>query len=217
MNYQINGTIYPILTVFLNNKEKIVAQTHAMVSMTKEIEMKTKMYGGITKGIRRMAGGDSVFLTFFTSHADNQCVAFADNICGNILPLEIDNNHSYLCDRSAYLCGEPTVDLDIVFMKQIRMGLFGGESFIMERLSGNGMVFLHGWGELQKKTLVDKEELEVSTSRIMAVSSSVTLDVMFIKTINNILFSGQGLFITKVTGPGDVYIQSFSDPKLYFK
>lgn len=210
MKYIISGVLYPILTIDLNKGERIVSQTHAMLSMTSNVEMKTQIYGGITKGVRRMAGGDSVFLSFFSANADNQQVSFSDKICGNMLALEVDPNHSYLCDRSAYLCGETSVDLDVAFMRKIRMGMFGGESFIMERLSGNGKVFLHGYGELQKKTLGIGEELKVATSKIMAVSTSVTMDVEFIRTLNNVLFSGQGLFITNITGPGDVYMQSFS-------
>lgn len=211
MRYEIEGTMYPVLTAFLDKDEQVVAQTHAMISKTEGVEMETKMYGGITKGIRRMAGGDSTFLTAFTSTCDNQHVSFADGICGKILPLEIKPGTSYLCDRAAYLCSSKNVDLDVAFMKRIRMGLFGGESFVMERLSGEGIVFLHGWGELQKKTLNLGERLQVATSHIMAVSSSVTLDIEFIRSLNNILFSGQGLFITTVTGPGDVYIQSITE------
>jgi len=210
MKYRIEGTLYPILIIDLDEDEQIITQTHALLSMTGDVEMKTKMYGGITKGARRMAGGETVFLTTFTARSDGQQVSLSDNVCGTILPLQIDINHAYLCDRAAYLCSETTVDLDVAFMKKIRMGLFGGESFVMERLSGNGMVFLHGWGELQKKTLQAEEELKVATGCIMAVSNSATLDVKFIRSVNNILFSGQGLFITKVTGPGDVYIQSMT-------
>jgi uncharacterized protein (TIGR00266 family) len=212
MDYTISGTVYPILSISMNKGDQIVSQTYAMLSMTSGIEMKTEMYGGVTKGIRRMAGGDSIFLTFFTAIEDHQKVSFADEICGLILPLSIDKEHTYLCDRSAYLCGERSVDLDVAFMRRVRMGLFGGESFVMERLSGEGQVFLHGWGELQKTVLGAGEELTVATSRLMAVSTSVKMDVTFNKTATNILFSGQGLFLTTVTGPGEVYVQSFSAP-----
>ncbi|MCJ7698058.1 MAG: AIM24 family protein, partial [Thermoplasmata archaeon] len=156
------------------------------------------------------AGGDPLFLLTFTALENNQKVSFADNTCGNILALRIDKDHSYLCDRSAYLCSEPTVDLDVAFMKKIRMGLFGGEGFILERLSGEGWVFLHGWGELQKRVLSDGEQLKVMSSKVMAISTTISMDVEFIKSANSILFSGRGLFTTCLKGVGDVYLQSFS-------
>lgn len=182
-----------------------------MLSITKDIDMTTFIYGGITKGIRRMAGGDSVYLSEYVSRSDRQVVTLSDNKCGCILPLEVSDNKSYLCDRTAYLCSEPSVDLDIAFIKRVRMGLFGGEGFVLERLTGNGFVFLHGYGEITRVELDDGDELEVMSSKVLALSTSISMDVKFVNSVNNVLFSGRGLFTTHLTGHGVVYLQSFSE------
>lgn len=212
MKHVIEGNLYPILTVHLNKDEKILAQTEAFLCATKGIEMSTQVYGGIIKATRRLAGGDSVYLSSFLAREDDQMVSFSDNVCGNMVILDIDADHSYLCERASYLCSEPGVDLDVAFLKRIRVGLFGGEGLILERLSGEGKAVLHGWGELHKRVLKEGEELEVASSRILAVSTTINLDVKFVKSINNILFSGRGLFTTHLTGPGEAYIQSFFPP-----
>lgn len=212
MRYKIDGNLYPIISIDLNKGEKVMSQSQAVLSLTKGIEMETNIYGGVTKAVRRLAGGDSLYLSTFTALEDGQNVTFSDHVCGNLLVLSIDSEHTYLCDRSAYMCGEVGVDLDVAFMKNIRMGIFGGEGFILERLSGHGQVVLHGCGELHKRVLDQGEELEVTTSRILALSTSIQMDVKFVKTWNNILFSGRGLFTTTLTGPGEVYLQSFSKP-----
>lgn len=210
MEYSIIGTLYPILSIRMNKGEQIVSQTHAILSLTGKVHMQTRMYGGITKGIRRMAGGDSVFLTTLTAEEDGQEVELSDNVCGSILPLEVGDGKAYLCDKSAYLCSEPGVNLDVAFMKRVRMGLFGGEGFILERISGNGKAFLHGYGELQRKVLDGSTELKVASGKVMAVSSTIHMDVEFVKSMSNILFSGRGLFVTTLSGEGEVYLQSFS-------
>jgi len=210
MKYAIEGTLYPILTFDMDKGERVSAQSHSVLSLSQGMEMKTEMYGGLTKAIRRLAGGDSLFLSTFTALEDGQKLSLSDYVCGKILPLYIDKDHSYLCDRSAYLCSEPTVDLDVAFMKRIRMGLFGGEGFVMERLSGEGWAFLHGYGELQKQTITEKDEVRVTSGRVMAISTTVSMDVRFVESVNNILFSGRGMFTTSLKGTGDVYLQSFS-------
>lgn len=209
MKYTIEGNLYPIVSVELNKGEQILAQTEALLSVTKQVEMTTEVYGGITKAVRRLAGGDSLFLSRFEAKEDGQIVSFADKICGSMVPLQVDATHSYLCDRDGYLCGQPSVDLDVAFMKKLRVGVFGGEGLVLERLSGEGLIILHGWGEVHKRTLAEAEELEVTSSRLLAISTTIDMDVKFVKTANNILFSGRGLFTTHLTGPGEVYMQSF--------
>lgn len=194
----------------MNKGERIYTQSHSILSLSKEMDMKTEVYGGIIRGVRRLAGGDSLFLTTIMALEDGQNLLLSDNVCGNILPLQVKEGQSYLCDRSAYLCSEPTVDLDIAFMKRVRMGLFGGEGFILERLSGDGSVFLHGYGELIKRTLVPGEILKVTSGRVLAVSTTIEMDVEFVRTMNNILFSGRGLFVTTLTGYGEVWLQTFT-------
>lgn len=210
MIFVIEGTLYPILSIDLDKGEQIYTQTHSILSLTKNAEMKTEMYGGLIKAVRRLAGGDSMFLATVTAHEDNQNLKISDDVCGNMLALPIDGDHSYLCDRSAYLCSQPTVDLDVAFMRKIRMGLFGGEGFVLERLSGTGWAFLHGYGEIQKTVLKEGDILKVTSGRVMAISTTVEMDIEFVKTFNNILFSGRGLFVTTLTGHGDVYLQSFT-------
>ncbi len=210
MKHSIEGTLYPILSIDMDKGEKIYTQTHSVLSMSKNMEMKTEMYGGVIKAVRRLAGGDSVFLATITALEDNQNLLLSDNVCGNILPLSVEENQSYLCDRSAYLCSQPTVDLDIAFMRKLRMGIFGGEGFVLERISGKGTAFLHGYGELKKETLEEGESLKVTSGRVMAISTTINMDIEFVKTFNNIFFSGRGLFVTTLTGHGDVWLQSFT-------
>jgi len=209
MKYEIEGTTLPILTLTLNNGESVYSSGGSLVSMSESIKMSTELVGGFTKAIRRLAGRETMFLTRFISEADDARISLSDSqVPGTTKAFYMDGNSELICERASFLCSESSVDLDITFLRKVSAGIFGGEGFVFLKLSGTGWVFLHPYGEIKEYTLKEGEPLYVSTGKLVAFDKSVTFEVVFLKKIRNIFFSKEGLFITKMTGPGKVYVQS---------
>jgi uncharacterized protein (TIGR00266 family) len=208
MEFQIDGTVLPILTITLKKGESVYSQSGSLVSMTEGIVFQTELLGGITKAIRRLAGKESAFITRFIAKEDGAVVSFSEeNVPGVTRAFYLDNDE-LLCERSSFLCSESTVDLDIAFLRKISAGIFSKESFVFLRVSGKGYVFLHPHGEIKEHTLKEGEKLRVSRGKVVAFEKTVDFNVVFLKTAKTILFSKEGLFITELTGPGKVYVQS---------
>lgn len=209
MIYAIDGTTLPILTLTLKEGESVYSTAGSLVSMSESIQMSTEMMGGFMRAVRRLAGKESMFLTRFKATKDDAKISFADrDIPGTTKAFFLDGTTELLCERASYLCSEDTVELDIAFVRRVSTGLFGGEGFIFLKLSGNGYAFLHPYGEIKEHILVEGEKLYVSTGKVVAFESTVHLGVVFLKTLRNMFFSKEGVFITELTGPGKVYIQS---------
>lgn len=213
MEYEIFGDNLPAVTINLETGESIYTQSGGMSWMTDSISMETNTKGGLLKGLGRMLAGDSLFMVTYTAKAPNQSITLASSFPGEIAALNVSEK-SYICQKSAFLCAEPSVNLSIEFSKKISAGLFGGEGFILQKISGNGMAFLELDGSLKEIYLSPGEKIIVDTGSIAYFESSVTYAVETVKGFKNILFGGEGLFLTTLTGPGKVCLQTLSVPSL---
>jgi uncharacterized protein (TIGR00266 family) len=182
-----------------------------MVWMDSGIVMETNMKGGLGKGIGRLLSGDSLFMATYTSNAPDQEITIASTFPGNIADVELAGS-SVIAQKSAFLCAQPSVALSAYVTRGIGAGLFGGEGFILQRLSGFGRVFLEIDGSLVERTLAPGQKLRVDTGNVAAFEESVAFQAEMIKGFKNILFGGEGLFLTTLTGPGKVWLQTMTLP-----
>lgn len=210
MRYEIIGTTVPAVEMTLNRGESIYTQSGGMSWQTEGINMSTNAKGGFLKGIGRMFSGESFFMATYTAEKDGAKVAFATTVPGNIVPVDLSIQRPMIIQKGAFLCAEPTVDLNIAFSKKISSGFFGGEGFILQHAHGNGILFLEVDGDAIIRNLAPGEVLKVDTGNVVGFEESVNYEVETIKGVGNIIFGGEGLFLTKLTGPGNVIIQSMN-------
>lgn len=195
--------------ITLNPGEAVRSEVGSMLYMTPGVEMKTTVDGGVWKGIQRLITGESFFLTSYQNNTDkNQTVAFAAPYPGKIIPLELSETGTYLCQRDSYLCSDTNVQVQVALTKRLGAGFFGGEGFILQELSGEGQAFVHAGGTIIEKDLKQGELLKIDTGCIVAFSSSVKYDIQFVGGFRNALFGGEGLFLATLEGPGKIYLQS---------
>ncbi len=214
MKYEITGKTVPTVEVTLNKGEGLYTQSGGMAWQTEGISMSTNARGGVMKSLGRMFTGESIFMSSYTAEVDNAKVAFAATVPGDIMPINVsDLPEGIILQKRAFLCAEENVDLKIEFSKKFSTGLFGGEGFILQKASGKGMLFIEVDGDPVVKELSAGEVLKVDTGNVVAFEPSVKYEVETVKGMKNIFLGGEGLFLTKLTGPGKVIIQSqnFSD------
>ncbi len=216
IDYKIYGDNMQIVEVGLDPGEGVRAEAGAMMYMTDGIVMQTSTGGGLFKGFKRMITGESFFITTFLYNGKEKgYVAFGAPYPGKIIPLQLDKfGGKFLCQKDAFLCAARGIEIEVAFTKRIGAGLFGGEGFILQRLEGNGMAFLHAGGTIIKKELQTNETLRVDTGCLVAFSPSVDYDIQFIGGFKNSLFGGEGIFLARMTGPGLVYLQSLPFSRL---
>lgn len=212
MRYQVFGDNLPAVSIRLDSGESIYTQSGGMAWMTAGITMSTNMKGGLMKGLGRMLTGESLFMATYTSQAPDSEIVIASSFPGSILVLDVDPNHEYICQKSAFLCAEPRVQLSVQVTKGITSGLFGGEGFLLQRLSGQGKSFIEIDGSVVEYTLKPGEVLRVDTGNVAAFEAGVGYEVETVKGFKNILFGGEGLFLTKLVGPGKVWLQTMTMP-----
>jgi uncharacterized protein (TIGR00266 family) len=208
MRYEINGTTMQSLEVHLQPGEMIYSQTHQMSWMSSNIEMDTNTGGGFIKGLLRGLSGGSIFVTHYKSHSGPGHVAFCPRFPGTIIARQLAEHETLICRKETFLCAESTVDLDIFFRKQIGGGIFGGEGFVLQKITGPGRVFLDLSGEVVEKILAPHEKLLVHAGHVGVQDPTVTFDIQLIPGFKNILFGGNGLFVATLQGPGKVVLQS---------
>ena len=179
-------------------------ESGAMAFMTSNIKMETNTGGGLIKGLGRALSGNTIFLNFFTAESDNQKIAFSACYPGKIIPIKLTGSNTIIGAKNAFLATEESVDMDIYFKKKFKVGLFGGEGFVLQKFTGTGMLFLEIDGEVIEHDLQPGEHLLVNQSHIAAMEESVDFDVERVKGAKNMLFGGEDLFFTKLTGPGKV-------------
>ncbi|ACL17376.1 TIGR00266 family protein [Methanosphaerula palustris] len=213
MQYTITGDNLQMVTLSLVEGEEIAAEAGAMVNMSGNMKMTSAVTGGLFKGLKRMVTGESFFLSHFTPSGGGGQVAFAGNVPGKIVPVSFNGNE-FIAQRDAYLCAEMGVDLDIAFTKRIRAGIFGGEGFVMQKLSGHGTAFLHCCGDVVEMTLAPDQVMKVQTGLVVGFDSTVRYDIARAGGVTTILFGGEGLFLTTLQGPGKVVLQSMDVAKL---
>lgn len=210
IDYRIIGDDMQIVEVELDPAESVRAEAGAMMYMDDGIIMQTSTDGGAFKGFKRMLTGESFFITtFYNGGASKKHMAFSAPYPGKIIPLDLSAlGGNFLCQKDAFLCAANGIDIEIAFTKKLGAGFFGGEGFILQRLVGNGMAFVHAGGTIIQKNLMPGETLKVDTGCLVAFSPGVDYDIQFVGGFKNALFGGEGLFLAKLTGPGIVYLQS---------
>ncbi len=211
LNYKVFGANLPVVSIYLDAGQSIYTQSGGMAWMASGITMQTNMKGGLMKGLGRMFSGDSLFIATYTSNAPKQEIAIASTFPGAIADINLTGN-SIIAQKSAFLCAQPSVTLSAYVTKSIGAGLFGGEGFILQRLNGFGQVFLEIDGSLVERVLAPGEKLKVDTGNVAAFEESVTYQAEMVKGFKNILFGGEGLFLSTLTGPGKVWLQTMTLP-----
>lgn len=208
MHYEIHGTVLQTLEITLEPGELIYSQTHQMAWMTSSITMDTNTGGGFLKGLLRSFSGSSLFLTEFATNHVPGLVAFCPRFPGKIIAKQLQSGETLICRKESFLCAESSVQLAVYFRQQIGAGLFGGEGFILQKVTGPGTVFLDLSGEVVEKKLGADEVLQVHVGHVGVQDVSIQFDITMIKGFKNILFGGEGFFLANLRGPGRVLLQS---------
>lgn len=209
MQYKIIGQTVPVVEVTLNKGETMYTQTGGMSYQTDGITMKTNARGGLMKGIGRMFSGESLFMANFTAERDGAMVAFGTTVPGNIMPVDLSQMpNGITVQKGSFLCAEDSIETSVTFSKKFSAGLVGGEGFILQKAKGNGMLFLEVDGDPIEKELMPGEVLKVDTGNVVAFEQTVSYEVEMVKGIGNIFLGGEGLFLTRLVGPGKVILQS---------
>ena len=216
IDFKVHGDDMQLVEVELDPGEGVRAEVGAMMFMEAGIEMQTSTSGGLFKGFKRMITGESFFITTFLNQAGGKRhVAFGAPYPGKIIPLDLSAmGGTFLCQKDGFLCAAKGIEIEVAFTRKIGAGLFGGEGFILQRLTGNGMAFIHAGGTIIQRNLLPGQTLRVDTGCLVALAPSVNYDIQFIGGFRNALFGGEGLFLATLTGPGLVYLQSLPFSRL---
>jgi uncharacterized protein (TIGR00266 family) len=218
LEYSIQGDNLQVARIMLKPGQEIYAEAGKMVYKTANVQWETRMSGGsigdkILGALRRTVMGESVFLTYFRSSGPGE-VGFAGNYPGKITVFDLEAGRSVLAQRDAFVLAETSVQLNVALVKKLGAGFFGGEGFVLERLTGPGKVFIHGGGDFVEFSLNMGEVLQVNTGCIVAFDESVGYDIEMVGGIKTAIFGGEGLFLATLTGPGRVIVQSMTLEKL---
>jgi uncharacterized protein (TIGR00266 family) len=207
MRYQINGNIMQTVAIDLAPGESVYSQTNTMCWMNDAVAMNTHTGGGFFAGLARSFGGGSFFVTDFTAQGQGH-VAFAPRFPGTILPALLGPGQSLVCRKETFLVAEKSIAFEIAWQRRIGAGFFGGEGFILQKVTGPGVVWLDLSGELVERELAPGERLLVHAGHVGAFEPSVSFDIQMVRGFKNILFGGEGLFLASLTGPGHIWLQS---------
>lgn len=208
MRYEIKGTTMPALEITLDRGEAVYTETTSMSWMSREIDMATGTRGGLGKIIGRAITGESLFLTTFRSKQDGAKVVFTPDAPGVIIPVQLDRGQQIIAQRQAFMTATEDVDIKIHFRRKLGAGFFGGEGFVMQRFEGPGLVFAALGGEVVEYNLERGEELRVNPGYVAMHEPSVDYDIAFVGGVRNVLFGGEGIFLTTLRGPGKVWLQT---------
>lgn len=209
MKYEILGKTVPVVEVTLNKGESFFTQSGGMTWQSQGIKMATNARGGVMKSLGRIFTGESIFMSSYTAETDGAKIAFATTVPGDIMPINMSEiPNGLILQKGAFLCAEDDIELKVKFTKKISAGLFGGEGFILQEAQGNGMMFLEIDGDPIIKELAAGEVLKVDTGNIVAFEPSISYQIETVKGLGNIFLGGEGLFLTKLAGPGKVILQS---------
>ena len=226
IDYAVFGDDMQFVEISLDPQEAVMVEAAGMMYMSQGIQMETQFGDGSQErpGIfdkvlaagKRVLTGESLFMTKFTCHSSQrEKVAFAAPYPGKIVPMDLAQlGGSLICQKDAFLCAALGTSIGIVFSRKIGRGLFGGEGFILQKLEGDGMAFIHAGGTIVGKELARAETLRVDTGCLVAFQPSVSYDIQFTGGIKNTLFGGEGLFLVTLTGPGKAYLQSLPFSRL---
>ncbi|MEE0859687.1 MAG: TIGR00266 family protein [Acutalibacteraceae bacterium] len=207
MNYNIEGGNMPILEVNLNPGESIITQNGGMVWMSPNMKMETSA-GGIGKAFSKMFSGEAMFQNIYTAQGGPGFITIASSFMGSILSFDIDPAKPMIVQKSGFLASSAGVELSIFFNKKVGAGIFGGEGFIMQKLSGKGVAFVEIDGYCKQYDLAPGQQIIVDTGNLAAMDATCSMDIQTVKGVKNMFLGGEGLFNTVVTGPGRVFLQS---------
>jgi uncharacterized protein (TIGR00266 family) len=218
IDYRLIGEEMQAVVITLDPNEQVIAEAGVMLYMTEHIEMQTSMstdknkgfFGNLVKAAGRMLSGDSFFITNFTNQGRERAdVAFAAPYPGKIVPIDLaKHGNTLICQKDAFLCAARGTDVVVAFQKKLGTGLFGGEGFILQKLTGDGMAFVHAGGSVFPMDLKPGQTLRVDTGCIVAFEPTVDYDIQMVRGFKNALFGGEGLFLATLSGPGRVYLQT---------
>ena len=207
MRFEISGTTMQTVAVDLAAGETLFSQTNCMAWMSDTIQMNTHTGGGLFAGIKRSLSGGSLFITEFTAQSAGH-IAFAPRFPGTIIARTLAPHESLICRKETFLCAEKSVTLEIAWQQRLGAGFFGGEGFILQKLTGPGVVWLDLSGEVVERDLAPHERLLVHAGHVGVQEPTVQFDIQLIRGFRNVLFGGEGLFLATLTGPGHVWLQS---------
>lgn len=216
IDYKIIGDDMQLVEIELDPGEGVRAEAGAMMYMENGIEMQTNAEGGLFKGFKRMLTGESFFITTFLHSGRGKAkVAFGAPYPGKIIPMDLaELGGTMICQKDGFLCAAKGIDIDIAFTKKLGAGIFGGEGFILQKLTGDGLAFVHAGGTIIEKKLEVGQTLRVDTGCLVALQPSINYDIQFVGGFKNALFGGEGLFFATLRGPGTVYLQSLPFSRL---
>lgn len=209
MQYEIRGNSLPVVICNLESNETMITESGSMSWMSPNMQMETSSNGGIGKAFGRIFSGESIFQNNFTARNGPGMIAFASSFPGSIMPLQIGSeNNDMIVQKSGFLAAESGVSLSIHFQKKLGTGLFGGEGFILQRLSGQGTAFIEIDGSATEYILKSGEQMIVDTGYLAAMESTCTMNIRTVPGLKNKILGGEGLFLTEITGPGKIILQS---------
>jgi uncharacterized protein (TIGR00266 family) len=208
MKYEIQGTTLQTLDIYLSKGESLFTESGGMAWMTGDVQMETNTRGGLMKGLARSLSGESLFLTSYTCRGTGALITFTPEAPGSIIPVELAAGQSRICQKDAFMVAESSVELEIHFRRKLGTGFFGGEGFILQKLTGPGVAWVEVAGEVRTYNLKDGQTMQVDPGHIAMYEPSVGYDVSRVKGVRNMFFGGEGIFLATLTGPGKVWLQS---------
>jgi len=208
MRYQIKGETLPVVICQLEAGERMITEGGAMAWMSPNMQMETTTNGGLGKAFGRMFSGESIFQNIYTAQGGHGMIAFASSFPGSIRAFEIAPGQEMIFQKSAFLAGEGTIQLSAHFTKKFSAGLFGGEGFILQRVSGHGIVFAEFDGHVIEYELQAGQQIIIDSGHLAAMTPGCSMDIKTVPGVKNALFGGEGIFNTVVTGPGRVWVQT---------
>jgi uncharacterized protein (TIGR00266 family) len=211
MDHKILGTTLPVLEMQLQPGESVIAVSGELSWMSASIDLQTTTGsggGGLGGLFKRVAGGGSLFMTKYTAQGAPGLLAFATKMPGHILPVEIGQGADYLVHRHGFMCGTEGIDVSAAFQQSLGAGIFGGDGFVLQKVSGSGQAWIELSGEVVPYTLAAGETLRVHPGHVGMFDSTISFEITRIKGIRNMLFGGDGIFLAALTGPGRIWLQS---------
>ncbi len=217
MEYQIHGTVLQSVDVTLSAGESVYTESGGMAWMRGDIEMNTSTRGGLLAGLGRSLAGESLFMTSYICKSGTAMVTFTPAVPGSVMAFHLRAGESLICQKDAFMAAEETVSIEMHFRKRLGSGLFGGEGFILQKITGPGVVFLEIDGDVREYNLNSGETMRIDPGHIALYEPTVDYDISAVRGIKNVLFAGEGLFLATLTGPGKIWLQSMPIPNLAAK
>lgn len=208
MKYQIQGETLPVVICQLEAGETMITESGAMAWMSPNMKMETTSNGGLGKAFGRMFSGETLFQNRYTAQGGNGHIAFASSFPGSIKAFEVGPGKEYIFQKKTFLAGESSVDISVHFHKKIASGLFGGEGFILQKITGRGIAFAEFDGHVVEYDLKPGQQIIVDSGYLAAMESTCRMDIQTVSGFKNVMFGGEGLFNTVVTGPGHIWLQT---------